>query len=187
MIIVNLLPKNLKRAERKIVVPYKAYVLMAVAGLVLLHVLLLIAAGIKQFHVISLRSHWERLAPQSKEFVARKSELRAAESEIVSLESFVNRPFSLTEMLSVLAGAVPQGLWLDRLSWSPENLIIQGSVVSLDQNEMTVIGRFLEQLRSAKTFTAALDKIELNSVQRRTVKSYDVVDFTLVGDRKKAP
>ncbi|MGE5280511.1 MAG: PilN domain-containing protein [Deltaproteobacteria bacterium] len=185
MIVVNLLPKSLKRVEHKIVVPYKAYVLMAVAGLLLLHVLLFAAACVKKVHVMSLRGHWERLAPQSKEFVARRGEFKTATTDVASLESFVNRPFSLTEMFSVLAGAVPPGLWLDRFSLSAESLVIQGSVVSLNQSEMTIIGKFLEQLRASKTFSAALDKIELNSVQRRTVKSYDVVDFVLVGERKK--
>lgn len=186
MININLLPKNLRRTERKIVLPYKAYVLMVAAVFLLLHLLLLSAAGIKKVHVMSLRHNWERLAPQSKEFLARRNEIQAAEAEIASLETFLGRPFSLTEMLSVLAAAVPKGLWLDRLSLSPQNIVIQGSVVSLTQNEMTIIGKFLQEIRIHKTFASAFEKIELNSVQRRTVKSYDVVDFVLVGERKDA-
>ena len=187
MLIINLLPKSLRRTERKIVLPYKAYVLMTVAVVVGLHLLLLSAAGIKKVHVMSLRHNWGRLAPQSKEYLARRNEIIAAESEIASLKTFLERPFSLTEMLSVMAGAVPSGLWLDRLSLSPESIVIQGSVVSLTQNEMTIIGKFLQEIRVHRTFSAAFEKIDLNSVQRRTVKSYDVVDFVLVGERKKAP
>jgi hypothetical protein len=186
MITINLLPKNLRRVERKIVVPYKAYVLMTVLVFLLVHVLLLSAAGIEKVHVLSLRHNWGRLAPQSKEFLARRKELKAAETDIVSLKMLTGRPFSLTEMLSVLAGAVPPGLWLDRLSLSPESIVIQGSVVSKNKNEMTIIGQFLEAIRTHKTFAAAFEKIELNSVQRRTVKTYDVVDFVLVGNRKPA-
>jgi len=187
MIIINLLPKNLRRVERKIVLPYKAYVLMTAAVVAGLHLLLLAAAGIEKVHVVSLRHNWGRLAPQSKEYLARRNEITAAESEIVSLKAFLDRPFSLTEMLSVLAGAVPPGLWLDRLSLSPDNIVIQGSVVSLSQNEMTLISKFLQDIRTHKTFAAAFEKIELNSVQRRTVRTYDVVDFVLVGERKKTP
>ncbi len=187
MIIINLLPKNLRRTERKIVLPYKAYVLMGVVVFLVLHLVLLFAAGVKQVHVASLRHNWGHLAPQSKEFLARRGEIQAVASEVASLKTFLDRPFSLTEMLSVLAGAVPSGLWLDRLALSPENIMIQGSVVSLSQNEMTIIGKFLQEIRAHKTFSAAFEKIELNSVQRRTVKSYDVVDFVLVANRKKAP
>jgi hypothetical protein len=187
MIIINLLPKNLRRTERKIVVPYKAYVLLAVAIFFVLHIVFLSAAGIKKVHLASLRYNWGRLAPQSKEFLARRNEIRAAQSDITILKSKLERPFSLTEMLSVLATSVPPGLWLDRFSFSSRNLLIQGSVVSLRQNEMTIIGKFLEELRTHKTFTAAVEKIELNSVQRRTVKSYDVVDFVLVAERKMSP
>ncbi len=186
MILINLLPKSLRRTERKIVLPYKAYVLMGAVVFLVLHIALLLAAGLKQIHVVSLRHNWEHLAPQSKEFLARRNEIQAAASEIVTLKTFLDRPFSLTEMLSVLAGAMPSGLWLDRLALSSENIVIQGSVVSLSQNEMTIIGRFLQEIRGHKTFSAAFEKIELNSVQRRTVKSYDVVDFVLVANRKKA-
>jgi len=185
MISINLLPKNLRRTEHKIVLPYKAYVLMVAIFFVVLHIVLLAVAGVKQVHLMGLRHSWSSLAPQSKEFLTRRNDIKALESEIASLKADLDRPYSLTEMLSVLSGAVPSGLWLDRLSLSPEKLVIQGSVVSLSQNEMTIIGRFLEELRTHKTFTAALEKIELNSVQRRTVKSYDVVDFVLMGNRKK--
>lgn len=186
MIIINLLPKNLRRIERKIVLPYKAYVLMAAAVFVALHLLFLSVAGIEKVHVMSLRHNWGRLAPQSKEYLARREEMKVVEAKIVSMKMFLERPFSLTEMLSVLAGAVPKGLWLDRLSLTPESLVIQGSVVSLTQNEMTLIGGFLQEIRTNKTFSSAFEKIELNSVQRRTVKSYDVVDFVLVAERKAA-
>jgi len=186
MITINLLPKNLRRTERKIVVPYKAYVLMTVVVVLLAHVLLLMAAGVEEAHVLGLRHNWGRLAPQSKEILARSNELKAAESDIASLKTLTGRSFSLTEMLSVLAGALPPGLWLDRLSLSPESIVIQGSVISKNKNEMTIIGQFLEAVRTHKTFAAAFEKIELNSVQRRTVKTYDVVDFVLVGNRKAA-
>ena len=66
-----------------------------------------------------------------------------------------------------------------------DGMMIQGSVVSLSQNEMTAIGKFLQELKSNKTFTALWPKIELGSVQRRTIKTYDVVDFVLTGEVKK--
>jgi hypothetical protein len=63
--------------------------------------------------------------------------------------------------------------------------VIQGSVVSLTQNEMTIIGKFLQDIKNNKMFSTHFSKIELNSVQRRTIKTYDVVDFVVVGDIKK--
>jgi len=79
---------------------------------------------------------------------------------------------------------VPKGLWLQRFSLSSEGLVIQGSVVSRTQNEMTIIGKFLQDLKVSKVFASTFSKIELSSVQRRTIKTFDVVDFVLLGSLK---
>jgi hypothetical protein len=50
---------------------------------------------------------------------------------------------------------------------------------------MTIIGKFLQNLKANKTFEEAFSKIELGSVQRRSIKTYDVVDYILDGELKK--
>ena len=186
MISINLLPKNLRKTERRLVVPQSRLIYVAVgAALILLHVGLLSLAGLKKIQVISLRVSWNRMAPQFKQYVALRDEIKGIEKELGSLKGTTMRPASLTEILSTLVNAVPKGLWLDRFSFTSGGLVIQGSVISQSQNEMTIIGKFLQELRTNPTFGALFEKIDLNSVQRRTIKSYDVVDFVVVGALKK--
>jgi Tfp pilus assembly protein PilN len=186
MISINLLPRSERRQERKVSnVPYKLYLIVATSFLVVLHVGLLGVYCLEQIHLVTLRVYWNKVAPQSKDVVALRNESRILETEVLNFKSVLTRSVSMAEVLSTLASAVPNGLWLERFSMTPDNMLIQGSVVSPSQNEMTPIGKFLQELKSSKTLTALWPKIELGSVQRRTIKAYDVVDFVLSGEVKK--
>ncbi len=186
MLTINLLPKNLKRTERKIKLPYnKLYLMAAVAILLFLHLVLFSFAAVKKIQIISLNGSWAKIAPQSKDSVAIKAQIKDLETKVNSMKDMLSRKVSMTELLSGLNAAVPKGLWLERFSYSAEGLVVQGSVVSLTQNEMTSIGKFLQDIKANKIFSALFSKIELNSVQRRTIKTNDVVDFVVIGELKK--
>jgi Tfp pilus assembly protein PilN len=186
MITINLLSKTERRTERRaITVPYKLYIASAAAVLFFLHVLLLGIFTLDKIYLAGLHANWNKVAPQSKDFVAMKNEIKALEAQVVNFKPALSRLANVTELLSTLANSVPKGLWLERFSMTPDGLVIQGSVVSLSQNEMTTIGKFLQDLKTNKTFNTLWPKIELSSVQRRTIKTYDVVDFVLAGEVKK--
>lgn len=187
MITINLLPQDLRKIERRPVlssnVPYKIYIAGFVLLLIIVHFCFLSLALIKQVQVVSLRRGWNMIAPQSKETIGLKAEIKDMEAKIVSMNDVLSRRASITELLSSLNAAVPKGLWLERFSFVNDGLMIQGSVVSLTQNEMTIIGKFLQDIKSNKVFSTLFSKIELNSVQRRTIKTFDVVDFVVIGEK----
>ena len=185
MITINLLPNNLKKTEQKIVLPYKSYIVILFVLLIFLHFCLFSLAVIKKVQIAVLKKNWTRFEPRSKDSTSTRKEVKDLETGVDTTKRVLSRKASLTELFSSLNAAVPRGLWLERFSFSEEGLVIQGSVVSLTQNEMTIIGKFLQDLKNNKTFSSLLSKIELNSVQRRTIKTYDVVDFVLIGELKK--
>ena len=185
MLTINLLPQNLKKTEHKVVLPYKTYILVAAAVLIFLHLCLFSLAVVKKVQVLSLKGNWGKVEPQSKDSIAIKSEIKDLEAKVNSVKGALTHKVSMTELLSALGVSVPKGMWLERFTYSNEGLMIQGSVVSLTQNEMTIIGKFLQDLKSNKTFSSVFSRIELNSVQRRTVRTFDVVDFVVVGEVKK--
>lgn len=187
MIAINLLSKELRKSERKIVLPYKAYFAVAVLALIALHVFFFLAIVSKQIQVASLKRTWIRVEPRSKDASSIRKEMKEKEASVEVFTKALTRQVSLTELLSSMSAAVPKGMWLERFSfvgWDGR-LVIQGSVVSLAQNEMTIIGKFLQDIRSGRAFSSFFPKIELNSVQRRMIKTYDVVDFVLLGELKK--
>ncbi|MDD5019838.1 MAG: PilN domain-containing protein [Candidatus Omnitrophica bacterium] len=185
MITINLLPRQFRKAERKIVLPYKTYLILGFVGLVLFHLLLFGLASMKKIQVMALRGNLNKISVQAKEAAKTKAEIKGMEAKVNALKTVVTRHVSFTELLSGLSAAVPKGLWMERFSLSGSTLMIQGTVISLTQNEMTIIGKFLQNLKNNKTFAEAFSRIELGSVQRRSIKTYDVVDYILNGELKK--
>ena len=185
MLIINLLPRDLKKTERKITLPYKIYIFIVLVVLIFLHLCLFSVAAVKKVQILILRGSWGKVEPQSKDAVSIKAEIKDLEAKTDSMKDILSHKANMTELLSSLGLAVPKGLWLERFTYSKDGLMIQGSVVSLTQNEMSIIGKFLQDLKNNKTFAALFAKVELNSVQRRTIKTYDVVDFVVVGEIKK--
>ncbi len=190
MIAINLLPLSLRKAERKKIAlpanfPYKVYLVGIAAIFVCLHFLLFSLMVVKKIQTVHLRRIWAKLEPQSKQTSAVKKEIKDLEMEANAVKTVLTRKVSMTELLSALGIAVPKGLWLESFSYGDNGMVIQGSVVSLQQNEMTIIGKFLQDLKSNKVFSSIFSKIDLSSVQRRTIKTHDVVDFVLTGELKK--
>lgn len=185
MITINLLPRQLRKTDKKVVVPYKTYLLLGFAGLILLHLLLFGVATMKKIQVIALHGSINKVTVSAKEAAKTKAEIKELEARTSTLKTVLTRQVSFAELLSGLSDAVPKGLWIDRFSFSGNGVIIQGTVISLTQNEMTIIGKFLQNLKNNKTFSTAFPKLELGSVQRRSIKTYDVVDYVLNGEMKK--
>ncbi len=184
MIEINLLPKGLRKTEKRVDLPCKAYVILFVIFLLFLHVVLFSLFLYKNIQVASFTHTWNGLAPKSKDSSQMREKIKVLEVDVASMKKIFARRVVLTELFSSLNNAIPKGLWLERLSYSEEGLVLQGSVVSLSQNEMTIIGKFLQELKSSDVFSSVFSKIELSSVQRRMIKTYDVVDFVLVGELK---
>ncbi|MFH0877207.1 MAG: PilN domain-containing protein [Candidatus Omnitrophota bacterium] len=184
LISINLLPKSQRKTEHKVVLPYKTVFLGTVLFLLFVHVCLLLVAGYKQVQILGLQSRWSHMSSGSKDSVAMRKEIKDLEANTNSLNGLLYRRASVTELLSGLNAAVPKGLWLERFTYGDDGLLIQGSVVSLTQNEMTIIGKFLQDLKNNKLFISLFSKIELSSVSRRTIKTYDVVDFVFSGEFK---
>ena len=185
MITINLLPKNLQRTERKITFAYKGYLVWAFVSLVSVHALLFSVALGTKVETLFLRGRLAKMAPASRDSSSRKAEIKELENKVSVLQKVLGRRVSMTDLFSALVAAVPRGLWLEHFNFSDDGLVVQGTVVSKSGDEMTLIGKFLQDLKSSSAFATVFSRIELNSVQRRTIKMYDVVDFVLVGAYKR--
>lgn len=186
MITINLLPKSQRKAEHRsaAMFPYQIYLVPVVAILLLLHLGLLTIATYKKVQLIGLELRWRHMGAQSHGGVSLKSQIKTLESSVATLRSVMARRVNFTDLFSGLSSIVPRGMWLERFSLMPEGLVIQGSVISLSQGEMTIIGRFLQDLKAFPAIADTFAKVDLTSVQRRTIKTYDVVDFVIEGKLK---
>ena len=85
-------------------------------------------------------------------------------------------------MLNKLNLAIPKRLWLNRLSISGNNLVIEGSVFSFGNDHVTLVNKFFDQLKGDEFFVQNFSDLNLDSMQRRTIKSYEALDFLLTAE-----
>ena len=79
---------------------------------------------------------------------------------------------------------MPSGIWFNELRASAKELVIQASVIALQNNEMELIAKLIDGLKKEAGFFKGFTGLELGPVQHRALGSYDVSDFTLTASFK---
>lgn len=182
MIEINLLSEEFKpkveQASTK--ANYLSYLVPLILGvLVLVHIYLLILGSMKSYQLQALKKEWSRLEPQGKALENLKKESEALSQNAISMQQLSERKIKWAEKMNKLSLDLPPGIWFTQIVISSKELVLNGSVVSLQKEEMAILNKFLSSLKSDKDFIKDFSKMELGSVQRRMVGSYDVMDFVI--------
>ena len=189
MITVNLLPENQRRHKNRIElksIPFMPIVFLVVIIVLAIHVLLGMVSVYKRIQAISLNSRWQKAQPKIQEMEKLKAELRKKNQQINFLNSILERRFYASAVLNKINRAIPEGLWLNRLSIKKDSFIMEGSVFNFGIDEITMLNNFFNDLKKDDFFKLNFDNLDLASVRRRQVKDYEIVDFLLSAQRAEA-
>ncbi|HNX82128.1 MAG TPA: hypothetical protein PKL77_08300 [Candidatus Omnitrophota bacterium] len=186
MIEINLLPPELRARVKKAEAAGKPqYALLAIpaiaAVLVIIHcVLLLIAVG-KGYQLSSLNNTWKKLEPQRKAVDALKEEYNAYSADAKLITQIWQQSYNWSQKLNHLSLDLPSGLWFNEISFKNKEFVLKGSVISLQREEVTLINKFLERLKSDAVFFKDFSSLDLGPLKRRELGTYEIIDFTLNG------
>jgi len=156
-----------------------------IALLVAVHVSLFVVFILKGRQAALLNKKWQELSPQW----ATLGELKKYYSNQVErgeeprqIDNGVDR-WALR--LNSMSTDLPYGVWFNSLSFDAGNFILKGSAVSLEKEELSLINKFMDNLKGNKGLAKDFHDLTLGAVQRRTIGGYDIVDFTLSAFQKK--
>jgi Tfp pilus assembly protein PilN len=192
MIEINLLPAELRSKTKKVDLVrsaqqhrYLLYIIPAFfAFLLCTHIYLAIADIIKSQQLRLLNNKWQSLESRRKEVAEFKKVFESSVSDINSIQQLVNQRINCSEKLNKLSLYLPGGVWFIDLSLNQRNLVLKGSVVSMSKEELGLINSFMGSLKKDSGFFKDFNSLELSSIQRRTIGTYDIVDFILAGTLK---
>lgn len=188
MIRINLLPQQLRR-KKSVKVSKKTPLLPVVFIITLiilaLHVIFALVSFDKKMQLASLDQRWDKIQAQSKEVDALKSNLEIKKEKLKAMQSILKRDLYLTDFLNKINQAIPSRLWLNRLSFSERGLVIEGSVFSFGSEELSLVNNFFNELKNDVFFKQNFDNFNLDSVQRRNIKKYEILDFLLTAEVNK--
>jgi hypothetical protein len=183
MIEINLLPEDLK-IKKQTSQPSSLDNLVYLIPLIL--VILAIAHVYLAFVFMSrsqilggLERRWKTLEPQRQEVQGMKNEINAESAEAKVVQGYMASRILLAPKLNKLSLDLQPGIWFNDITFGRSSLMVKASIVSLKMDEMDVINTFVDGLKNDKDFNADFTSVEVGAVQRRSVGSYDVVDFLL--------
>ena len=190
MIEINLVPQELrkKRKSQSVSVDFlnlsQEMIVSCIIGLLvflfILHIFFQLIIFVRFIQHKRLQTRWEHILPEKARADVVISELRGLQNEVNSIEKLkTERKILWSQKLNDISDSIPRGLWLNKLSSNETVLLIDGSAVSKAKDEMASVGVLVSNLKSKKTFISGLQNLELGSVQRRPLKSIDVVDFVI--------
>jgi len=188
MIEINLLPAQLRKKKRILPkLPSKVFLLLPsfiIGVLIVLHIIFLVGGILLKNQVSSLDKQLQAISGQKKEADSIKTQLGLMEGKLGNISQLSESRILWAAKLNKISDNVSLGFWLTRLSINEKTLTLEGSIVSLKAEEMTLINKFLQDLKKDAVFFANFNDLELKSIQRRFIKAIEVVDFIIIGTLK---
>jgi len=190
MIEINLLPHELKTKPKKLglgtLSPKQSLYLIAAAFCLLLclHIIFLCAIIVRKIQLNKLQAKWTSLEPQRLTLDSLKKENEVLSADINLIQKLMKQRLCWSHNLNKLSLDLPSGVWFNELSVNQKEFILKGSAVSLQKEEMGLINKFIDNLKTDQDFFAGFKSLELGPVQRRSLGGYDIVDFILSGALK---
>jgi Tfp pilus assembly protein PilN len=199
MIEINLLPEELK-IKTKSKAPEQSGVkiplaliqeqvfIYAIPVLLVLFILVHLSFAVllvsKNNQLVTLNRKWLDMAAQKKVLDEFNQELSANSPNAVVLQQLNRQRVLWAQKLNVLSLQLPSGIWFNEIVLNSGNLTIRGSVVSLKNEEIILINSLLNNFKTVPEFTKDFSSFELSDVRKRSLGSYEIADFVLVGASK---
>ncbi|MBU2541040.1 MAG: PilN domain-containing protein [Candidatus Omnitrophica bacterium] len=184
MIEVNFLPleerkkKNLPKIPAGL--PLKIFYLFLVI-LASIHLVIFLVTFAQDFYLNRLTIKVNEKLPKSAEAATMKQTISSLEKEVLVFDEFFGKNIIWAEKLNIISDVMPIGIWLNRIIINDNLFSMDGTAVSLKGEEMKMISVLLEALKAKDSFYDGFEDLTLKSIQRRYIKSIEVVDFIIAG------
>ena len=164
---------------------YLLYIIPALlALLVFVHIYIAVSDAAIGGQLNSLDDKWRSLEQRRKEVTEFKKEFDAAANSINAIQQLTSQRVNYSEKLNKLSLYLPKGVWFVDLVFDQKNMVLKGSVISPQKEELGLINGFMDSLKKDHGFIKDFNNLELSSIQRRVIVAYDIVDFILTGTLK---
>ncbi len=161
------------------------YALPALLGLLVsVHTLFAVVTIFKNAQLGSLNQRLLALAPQKNELDEFNKEYSAVSQDAGFVRLLTEKRILWAKKLNKLSLNLPPGIWFNDISINVKEIIIQGSVISLQREEVSLINKLLDNLKADSEFSGDFTNFELTNVQKKNTGGYDIADFVLMGALK---
>lgn len=194
MIELNLLPKELRRKEKKQLPRIRIAPIAAgiVGALVAVHIILIFFSFGSNMSFKKLTVKWEELRPQKEQTERTASEIADIEKKMNAVRKIAAPPLDWVRILGGLNEAVVPGVWLfefkpvssggtrqDSPSGVPKYIEISGYALGKSEVATSVVAKFINSLKKTVDFADYFDEIELKAINSKVIAGEEVMVFKL--------
>ena len=157
--------------------------------LVLIHILLFGVLILQKTRSTSLSRNLQRISGPKQEAEKVKSEISELENRMHSFEQVTDKNTKVLwgQKLNQISNFIPSGVWLNKLRYSMDKFVIEGSAISKKGEEMVLVGKFASSIKNEPVFNRDFQDIELASINRDLIKTIEVANFVITGRLKGLP
>lgn len=184
MIEINLLPQDLQKKTNAQAIGPGAFIYavpVVFVILMLMHIYLALLSGSLNHKYNMLNHKWKGIESQRKQLEDEKKKYNLVSQDVLTLQGFTKGSLNWAEKLNLLSLKLPSGIWFNEIELAGKSFVLKGAVISLEKQELSLINKFLENLKSNSNFTNGFVKLELGPVKRDNIGGYDIINFTLEG------
>ena len=195
MIGINLVPPHLRKKSGKGLevlasIDLPKEILLGAGSLfllilILIHAVLLGLWTVKFVHQMAYRMVWQGMLPDKNNIDSISQQIKDLKSKMSIITDITSPKTTLwSQKLNIISDAIPKGVWLNKINWSNNTLIIEGSTVSRSNDEISLVGNFVSNLKKSDDFVKDFSSVELNSVNRAKKGMSEVADFIITAKVK---
>lgn len=194
MIDINLIPTALRKSGQgkanTLTINIPKEIMLGVGSAVILFLLTvhLILGAVWLSGTLRLagyKANWDKLIPDKKVLDVIYDESKDLKKRIsVVSDMTVKKSVLWAPKFNAISDALPKGLWLRRMTLDNTGLVMDGSVVSKSQSEISNVGNFILALKLNDAFIKDFSSLEVNSIQRGKNNTVEVTDFTVMAKSK---
>jgi len=189
---INLIPPGLRKNKKKkfagVGIPME--IIVGSAGGVFI---LLIVAHVGLFAMNmsnlskyrGLEKEWAQMAEAKENVDVVIGELRGFQEKYKKVEGILTKDgIYWSQKLNILSDSLSKGVWLRKVFFDEEILLMEGSAISRQNKEMISIHDFIARLKNQGDFLKNLDDLELGSINRKKIHKNEIAEF-IIRTKKK--
>lgn len=184
MIEINLLPRDPRKRTIAAAIGPGVFIYAVPAVFIILmftHICLALL-GVSLNHKYSvLNNKWKGFESQRKQFEDEKKKYNLGFQDVLTLQGFTKGTLNWSEKLNLLSLKLPSGIWFNEIELAGKNFVLKGAVISLEKQEVSLINKFIANLKLDSDFSKGFAKLELGPVKRDNIGGYDTINFILEG------
>lgn len=198
MIELNLLPPERKQKIRKkanINIPVAPVCVTLAAGLILIHILVLLLQMNSRGLAGELAIKWEQMKIQKDRTDLLAKESAGLRNKLDAIKRISETDIDWTRLLSGLNNAIIPNVWLVNFQPSmgkssankdrPVALKLSGYALGSSESATSTVGRFIKSLEAENNFMYYFSEIELVGVKGRVVSGEQAMSFDLICEVKE--